>query len=425
MDYTPLTIAVYARLNGIKPTRRYVVYVALVGAMMAMVQFGVIIARKSLGASELLVTFLAMATPVANLTSLWWARLIKGRDQRIILIVVVSVGLLTVASGGWLFTINHLLIIHFTWFIAFALLRTSESRILQQHVSSGRTGTIFGTGASMRMIVVAVISAVAGLWMENVEGGYRDIYPIIALIGMIAMVSIASIQTSEKGVVTPMPLDRHFFFDPLRKVITLLKRRRDFLRYEMIFMIFGGAFMMTGPVVPIYLVDELDLGYDIIGLTRGTVSQITGVLAMLIFGKIFDRTTPHRLAVFLFSAMSLYPVMLILAGHADGFMQTVVISVTFAYFGAMMSGVLILWQLASIRFSGDEDAGVYHSVHLTSTGVRGLFAPLLGYTIMTIAGIQTALFTSASLFLLAGIMMGVMRWIDSRTGEWHSLRVGK
>jgi len=425
VDYTPFTIAVYARLNDIKPTKRYVVYVALVGAMMAMTQFGVVIARKSLGASELMVTFLAMATPVANLSSLWWARLIKGRDQRIIIIIVVSIGLLIIASGGWLFSINHLLIIHFTWFTAFALLRTSETRILQQHVSSGRTGAIFGKGASMRMIVVAVISAVAGLWMENVEGGFRNIYPIIALIGVVAMVSIASIQTSEKGIVTPMPLDRHFFLDPLRKVITLLKRRRDFLRYEMIFMIFGGAFMMTGPVVPIYLVDELNLGYDIIGLTRGTVSQITGVLAMLIFGRIFDRTTPHRLAVGLFSAMSLYPVLLIFTGTVDGLLRTIMISVTFAYFGAVMSGVLILWQLASIRFSGDEDAGVYHSVHLTSTGIRGLFAPLLGYTIMTLFSIKAALLTSASLFLFAGIMMGVMRWIDSRTGEWHSLRIEK
>ena len=108
MDYTPFTIAVYARLNDIKPTRRYVVYVALVGAMMAMTQFGVVIARKSLGASELMVTFLAMSTPVANLSSLWWARLIKGRDQRIIIIFVVSIGLLVIASGGWLFSINHL-----------------------------------------------------------------------------------------------------------------------------------------------------------------------------------------------------------------------------------------------------------------------------------------------------------------------------
>lgn len=392
---------------------------------MAMTQFGVVIARKSLGASELMITFLAMATPVANLSSLWWARLIKGRDQQIILIFVVSIGLIAIASGGWLHSINHLLIIHFTWFTAFALLRTSESRIVQQHVSSARTGKIYGGGASLRMIAVAIISAVAGIWMENVEGGFRDIYPLIALIGIIAMVSIASIQTSERGTVLPMPIDRHFFLDPLRKVITLLRRRRDFLRYEMIFMIFGGAFMMTGPVIPIYLVDELNLGYDIIGLTRGMVAQITGVLAMLVFGRLFDRTTPHRLAVWLFSAMSLYPVLLISAGIFEGSLRTIMVSVAFAYFGAIMSGVLILWQLASIRFSGEEDAGVYHSVHLTAAGVRGLFAPLTGYLVMTVFGIKAALLTAGSLFLFAGIMMGIMRWIDSRAGEWHSLRAGK
>lgn len=422
IEYSVFTHTVNRQFEKLQPSNRYILYIAMMGAMMAITQFGVIIARKSLNASELMVTFIAMSTPVMSLTSLWWARLIKGRDQRPILLVVVSIGLLAIASGALLHNIWHLLIIHCIWFLAFSLLRTSETRALQRHVSANKTGKTFGKGASFRMIMVAAISGLAGLWMENVEGGYRNIYPLISLVGVVGMLSLASIKVIDPVGYQAMPLNSHFFLEPLRKVVKLLKRRPDFFRYECVFMIFGGSFMMTNPVVPVFLVDNLELGYDTIGFSRGTISQLTSILAIFIFGKVFDKTTPHRFGAYLFCAMSLYPIILLSTEHFDGWMRNLLIYTTFAYFGIVMSGVMVLWQLASIRFSGDEDAGIYHSVHVTATGIRGLIAPLTGYFIMKFFSIHAALLTSSCLFLTAGVMMVVIRWIDYRRGEGISLR---
>ena len=87
-----------------------------------------------------------------------------------------------------------------------------------------------------------------------------------------------------------------------------------------------------------------------------------------------------------------------------------------------MSGVMLLWNLSSLRFSGDEDAGVYHSVHISATGIRGVFAPILGYLVMTYLGKTTALLSSSVLFLIGGLMMIFMRKIDFKRGESTSLR---
>ena len=46
-----------------------------------------------------------------------------------------------------------------------------------------------------------------------------------------------------------------------------------------------------------------------------------------------------------------------------------------AVFAATMS---LLWFIGSAYFSNDDNAANYQSVHLTLTGMRGLFAPLLG-----------------------------------------------
>ena len=86
-----------------------------------------------------------------------------------------------------------------------------------------------------------------------------------------------------------------------------------------------------------------------------------------------------------------------------------------------MSGIMVLWSLSSLRFAGNEDAGVYHSVHVAATGVRGMFAPLLGYLIMSVFGKTTALLTSSVLWIVASLMMIVMRKWDIRTGENRSL----
>ena len=60
-----------------------------------------------------------------------------------------------------------------------------------------------------------------------------------------------------------------------------------------------------------------------------------------------------------------------------------------------MSTMHLLWSIGSAYFCKKEDAGIYQSVHLSLTGLRASFAPLLGiavyeafgYTITLIIGI--------------------------------------
>ncbi|MBT3231228.1 MAG: MFS transporter [Calditrichaeota bacterium] len=413
---------ILTRLGRSSAARRYILYVSLSGAVFGIMQFGEVIARKSLGASPLMVTLITMTMPVAALTSIWWAKLIEAGDQRKLLIFVGSIGYLALASGAFLFNVSHLLIFYLIFFLSFALVGPSENRILQQYVASGSTGKTVGMGYSIRMGVAALACGVAGIWMEHTEGGFRNMYPVAALIGFIAIGILATIQTKNNQVSKPLKVDSHFIFSPIKDVIALLKRRKDYLRFEIAFMTYGIAFMMTLPVVPLFLVDDLGLGYDVIGLARGTGTQIVMILTIPIFGRLFDRTTPHRMGAYVFSALGLYPVILLSAAYFEGIMRDILVYTSFAYFGTVMSGVMLLWNLSSLRFSGDEDAGVYHSVHITATGIRGVFAPLLGYFVMTFLGKTTALLTAAVLFFIGGILMVVMRKIDIKNGEATSLR---
>jgi len=384
--------------------------------------FAEVIARKSLGASELSVTLISMTWPVTSLISIWWARLLVGRDQRKFVWLFGTIAYLVLASGGFLNSVGHLMAILILFFLINSLFIPSENRILQQHFPATRTGRIFGLASGMRTGTAALASLFAGLYMDRVEGGYRHLFVIVSIIGFIALTQFASIKTGHVKGADAVPLNRRMLFEPLKKVIQLLSRRRDFLRFEAAFMLYGVAFMMTLPVIPLYLVDDLKFGYTTIGLARGMVTQLVMIVAVPLLGRVFDRSTPHRMAAIIFLALSIFPFLLLSAGQFEGTMRLIMVYISFGYFGLVMSGVLLLWGLSSLRFAGEEDAGVYHSVHVAAVGVRGIFAPLLGYLVMTTMGKTVTLITCSVLWVLSSIMMILMRKIDLRSGDYRSLR---
>jgi len=409
-------------ISSINVRQRYLRYSLLIGSLAGVLGFAEVIARKSLGASELSVTLISMTWPVTSLISIWWARLLVGRDQRKFVWLFGTIAYLVLASGGFLNSVGHLMAILILFFLINSLFIPSENRILQQHFPATRTGRIFGLASGMRTGTAALASLFAGLYMDRVEGGYRHLFVIVSIIGFIALTQFASIKTGHVKGADAVPLNRRMLFEPLKKVIQLLSRRRDFLRFEAAFMLYGVAFMMTLPVIPLYLVDDLKFGYTTIGLARGMVTQLVMIVAVPLLGRVFDRSTPHRMAAIIFLALSIFPFLLLSAGQFEGTMRLIMVYISFGYFGLVMSGVLLLWGLSSLRFAGEEDAGVYHSVHVAAVGVRGIFAPLLGYLVMTTMGKTVTLITCSVLWVLSSIMMILMRKIDLRSGDYRSLR---
>ena len=78
---------------------------------------------------------------------------------------------------------------------------------------------------------------------------------------------------------------------------------------------------------------------------------------------------------------------------------------TYFMFGMLMSGITMAWNLSSIYYAPHLQEANYQSVHITLTGVRGLFSPFIGYLILRYVSIEATFFVSSAIFLLAGVMM--------------------
>ena len=79
--------------------------------------------------------------------------------------------------------------------------------------------------------------------------------------------------------------------------------------------------------------------------------------------------------------------------------------ITYFYFGIMMSGITLSWNLSSIFYAPHSEVSNYQAVHITLTGVRGLFAPFIGYIILKIFSVEATFIVSSLFFLTGGILM--------------------
>ncbi len=381
-------------------------YLASSGIVYGTIRFGEVIARKSLGATEIQVTLLTMLMPLMGFTAIWWGRILTNRDRRpfLVAIIVLFIGGMVVL-GVYISSYTHLYFVHFTYYLAIPLLTPATNRILQQHVNAKNHGVMYGWSQGVRMLLAAVISLGGGYYLDQVTDGYRYLYlfaGIVTVLGVLALVFIPNRMPNGNKNSDSF----NIVVDPLKETIALLRRRGDFLRFEMAFMLYGFGFMILLPVVPVFLVDDLAMDYATIGLGRGTVMQLVLVGGIPLFGWLYDRATPQIIAAYVFTMLAFQPLLLILSGLSAGSMQLGLFYAAFVFQGFAMAGVFIVWSIASNRFAGDgEDAAVYQSVHVAFTSVRGIFAPLLGYLTMLFFGKYTAMSLSMVFFLAGGMYM--------------------
>ena len=79
-------------------------------------------------------------------------------------------------------------------------------------------------------------------------------------------------------------------------------------------MIYGMAFMMLSPVVPLYFTEQLELSYEQISAARVLIASL-GVAGLgPLMGRLMDATGPVRLCILSFAVLGIYPLALAAAG---------------------------------------------------------------------------------------------------------------
>ena len=366
-----------------------------------------IIAKKALHAYDWQITILVMLWPLSNLFSIWWGKILEhSKSLSKFFILTGLIGRLCLILMLWVHNFYQYLVILVILFSFNALISPAQNSIYQLNISPKNRGLIFGYVSSLITLVAIFFSYAAGKILDINENWFRYIFLAVGILGclssfLMALIKINKESFKEKAFLTL----KQVFIKPVLRTAEVLKNNKDFAIFQRNFFLYGIAFMMLLPAIPKYLVEYLQMDYSHTFLAKGIIAQIGILFLAPLAGKVHDRKNPAFFTTIVFGLLSLYPLTLLISSFMLGTSYVYyVVYFAFFIFSVGLSGMIIAWNISSIFFAGKEDVSMYQSVHVTLTGVRGIFAPFLGLLIMKTLGIRAVFIGATALFLVASVL---------------------
>jgi predicted MFS family arabinose efflux permease len=357
-----------------------------------------VIAARTLGAgafSVAVLMFLLNASAIFSLPLTQWMG--EGRRRRRALLVMVGVCTLPVFLYPLFPGVGTFIFAIFVVHLLNVVMPPTMNILYRRHFRPGQLGRLFGWTTSAKILAGMAGATVTGVLLDHDDALYQ---PLLLVAG-----GLVVLDFGEDGDAASSRSFFRSFIDTARTVRGVLERDRTFFRFERNFIIYGLGFLMLTPVVPVYFVRVLDLDYATISLSRMVVGQTALWMLSPAAGALFDRSSAFGFTGFSYLTLAGYPLLVGLAALLPDAWILVAVFAGYAFYSVGMTGVSISWHIGSIRFAKDADPALYQGVHVTLTGLRSLFGPVLGYVVMTWFGFAAAFGLAAVFFLAAAALM--------------------
>lgn len=384
-----------------------------------------VILKKTLGGSDFQVMILTFLVSSSFLFSIYGSELVnRSRSRaRTILIIGVAAKFFLIIIPLFDNPVYYIACIAIGAYLD-ALLLSIWNIVFKHNYTDKNRSKLYSYASSLQTVFVVIVTTVTGYFLDINGNVYKLIFPIAGIFGILVYWSLARMITlsmddySGKDKVRKSHYNFRLIKDiavlPLRNTLRIFKENRAFLRFEAYFFLYGMAFMVLSPVIPVFLVDDLKLSYSPISFAKGLIFHTALILVTPLMGRYHGTGNPTKFCAYVFSILALFPLVLVSSKYfaASGLITNTEITVYISYFifGFAMSGVTIAWTLSSIFYAPKNEVSNYQAVHITLTGVRGVFSPALGYAVMKVFEIEYSFYLSAFLFMLGGIMM----WKESK-----------
>lgn len=415
------------RLNGSEQSllRLHLFSAALSGVTMGVLSMADTILPKTLGGSELEVTILTGMTGAGFLLSFFWVGLLENRPKAPFIIGAAVFGRLGLAAVGisatpaWFITLIGL-----AW-MGQAMITSAQVSIIQQSYREEHRSRLFGLTVSIGTLLRLLTTVALGKLLDWNESSYIWFFAIAGCAGLAGAWLLARMEPRAprrepaKIDFAYRPLTEGRFAAGVRSVgasfgmtVDILKQDRRFRTFEVNFFLYGIAFLSLLPIVPIFLVRDLELDYTSIGLAKGLMAQSGMILLSPVLGRVLEQMKPIRFCARVFLCLAGFPLLLLAAWASQGVMDNALVLplvfAAFLFFGIAMSGINLAWSLSSIHFAGSRDPSAYQSVHSALVGIRGVTAPLIGFLMLRYASTAWGFLFSSLLLATAAALMARM-----------------
>ncbi len=347
-----------------------------------------VIARR-LGASALLLAFITAAPAVGNIIAVLASHYLQNRRKMPFMVAAWTIGRgLFVLMPFIVAPAPFVLIVVMHWLIV-SLSVTGYVEVMRAIYPAAIRGRAM---AYVRVGFTACATIMTPLFGQLLDvWSYQVLFPIAAICGVLSGLSFGQV-TYEESVAEK----RTDLLEPWR-IFWRDARYRD---YSIAFMLCGFGYLLIAPLIPILLVDELQLNYSQVGLL-GMINSIFWMAFYVVWGRSVDRRGglwTVKINLFLTAFIAL----------AFGLAYDIwFVAVAYIITGITVAGTDLGWMNAIMQFARKEEIGHYTALHAFLVGVRGIVAPLLGTVLMAIPfiGLRGVFLISAALVLLGWWLM--------------------
>lgn len=273
-------------------------------------------------------------------------------------------------------------------------------------------GKLYGYATTVNKVIILVSTFMFGLLLDINQDAYHYVYPMLAVFGVISILLLSKIKYEEQDkneiIKTSYSVAIKSSF---KRMVEIIKKNIPYRDFEIGFMFYGFAWMSTQAVVNIFFERVLDLNYSTVAFYKNSYN-ILAIIMLPYFGKLIGKIDPRRFAIITFGALLLYIFFMGFTEYFQGHVEFLGLKIyyslvaSFFFYGIFAATMALLWFIGSAYFCKKEEAGDYQSVHLTLTGVRGAFAPLIGIFFYELFGF-TWTFGLGVFTLILGILLMV------------------
>ncbi|MFC2128397.1 MFS transporter [Bacteroidota bacterium] len=296
------------------------------------------------------------------------------------------------------------------YFLANPFIFPTINLFLKNSYQHSNFGKLYSWSTTANKVVMLVATLLFGILLDYDNYAYVYVYPSLAVLGIISIFLLSRIKFKSNEDVIKKQSIKYSIIDSGKNMLRIIKTNKPYRDFEIGFMLYGFAWMTTVAVITIFFDKVLHLNYSSVAFYKNSYN-IIAIFLLPVFGKLIGKIDPRKFAIYTFLFLLLHLFFLALTQFFSfnfeflGIKVYYSLIVAYISYGLFAATMALLWFIGSAYFCKDKEAAHYQSIHLTLTGVRGLFAPLLGVLFYKLIGFTGAfligiLFLAIAMFIM-------------------------
>lgn len=363
---------------------------------------------KELHATPFQIMSIIILKPAVSLIAIYWSSLIDKRKDRLLSNLI------------WARLLSHLPFFFFPfidnpWYFIAAfgfymmLARGAEPawmEVLKLNIPNASRDRTFAYGSAFGYLGTAIIPFALGDLMDTYIQSWRWLFAATALLSISAIFFKYRIPINlekENSQTCPSSLSwTQELLKPWKNSWELIKKRPDFRKYQVGFMLGGAGLILIQPALPVFFMDELNLTYTELAVALTLCKGIGFAITSPTWARLISKVNIYSFNGLVTMLACLFPLCLVAA-------QTNLLWLYGGYllYGIMQGGSEMSWSLSGPIFSKEEDSSIYSTVNILTVGLRGCVFPALGSLLIAYITAGQVMFVGAFFCLLSTLYMSM------------------